>query len=296
MVRRVRAAPVLPSPGVAFGPDYVRRLERLVVRLHSARERREGAGKSSLIGVGAEFVGYRPYRPGENLRNLDWNLLARLDRPFVRVARREASESWAILLDTSASMGVGVPGKLQSAAEIATAIAAIGLRLGATVELLTSDEGPPRSFVLRKKVQLPAWMAFLEDERAGGERGLAALVAEPARVRDAGRVFALGDFLDLAPEEFLKLARRGRELFAVQVLAPEELAPEAELGAVEWVDAESGARHTLEVDKRTRDRYERELGRRLEAWRSACGRHRAAYGCWPSTQPFEDVCTALLSP
>ncbi|MEM7309240.1 MAG: DUF58 domain-containing protein [Planctomycetota bacterium] len=292
----------LPSPGVRFGDDFLGRVERLVARVRSARERREGSGKGSLQGVGAEFLGYRPYRPGENLRAVDWSLFARLDRPFVRVARREASERWAVLVDRSASMAVGRPGKLQAAAELATAIASLGLTVGASVELVLSPgagAGRPRSLLLRKKVELPSWLAFLEEARAEGDRGVAALVQEPARFRGAGRVFVLGDLLDLEHDALFGLARRGRELLCAQLLAPEELTPstagDGELGrALVWVDAESGARHALELDARTRDRYEAVLRRRLERWRVACARHRVAFGTWSSATPFEDVCTGLF--
>lgn len=264
-----------------------------MARVRGARERREGAGNATLQGVGAEFVGYRPYRPGENLRALDWNLYARLDRPFVRVARREASESWAILLDASASMGVGVPGKLQAGAELATALAGLGLGLGASVELIISGDAP-RSMLVRKKVQLPGWLSLLEQVRASGTAGLGALIENPARFRSAGRVFAIGDLLDVESRALFSLARRGRELLCAQVLAPEELAPDEAASAVVWVDAESGERHRLELDRGIREGYERELGEALEAWRAAAARHRVGFGSFSSDTPFEEICAALL--
>jgi uncharacterized protein (DUF58 family) len=296
----VTASPsLLPSPGVAFGTDYLRRLGRLVARLSAARERREGAGSARLFGVGTEFVGYRPYRPGEDPRQLDWNLYARLRRPFVRVNRREASEHWALLVDSSASMGVGVPGKLQCAAETATAIAACGLRAGAIVDLWTSGEG--RFFRLRKSSELAGWMTLFEEERAQGERGVAALLRESARVRGAGRVFVLGDLLDLEPAALVSLVRRGRELFFSQILALEELAPSRGdgaggmvEGAVEWVDPETGEETVVEVDRRARAGYEKLLAGKLEAWGSACARHRATFGCWASATPFEAIVKELF--
>ena len=118
----------LPCPDVHLGKEYLRRLERFSLRFAAGLERREGAGRAGLLGAGEEYVTSRPYRPGEDLRHLDWDLLARLDRPYIRVSRREAAESWSLWIDTSASMGVGPPGKLQMAAEVAGGIAAAGLR------------------------------------------------------------------------------------------------------------------------------------------------------------------------
>lgn len=288
---RSRSAPRLPSPRVRFGPDYLQRLGRLVVRLATAGERREGAGRASLFGVGAEFVGFRPYRPGDDLRRLDWSLYARMHRPFVRVARREASERWAVLVDASASMGVGRPGKLQRAAEVATAIAALGVKQGAAVELLVSDRSDV--LVIGKQGELAGWMRTLEAVVAQGEGGLARLVAASARFRGAGRVFLLGDLLDLEPRQALSLMRRGRELACARILAPEELVPVVDQ-AVEWIDAETGERRSMHVDRARAAAYERLVSRSLESWRTACARHRAVYGAWSSTTPFETIAQALF--
>ncbi len=291
---RTSAAPD-SAGGIRFDADLRRRLGSFALRVRGARERREGAGGARLFGVGTEFVGHRPYRPGEDLRLFDWQLYARLRRPFVRVARREASEHWAIALDTSASMGVGASskqlGKLQSAAEVASAIAVSAIAVGASVELWTS--GRARLFRMQKKADLSAWLAFLEEESAEGGDGLSALLAEPARVRAAGRVFLLGDFLDVEPPALFGLVRRGRELFCGQVLARSELTPQVG-GAVEWLDPETEERYAVERTAENVERYERALAERLEGWRAFAARHRARFITWSSERAFEEVTTELL--
>jgi uncharacterized protein (DUF58 family) len=284
----------LPSPGVRFGASFVRRLEALVLRLAAARELREGQGAARIHGVGEEFAGYRPYRPGEDLRQLDWNLLARLDQPFVRVERREAAESWCVLVDASASMGVGAPGKLQLAAELACAVACVGLRSGAHARVVASSTQGPRAFHLRRKSDLPALFLFLEATRAEGDAGLASLTAGRVAPHDAGRVFVLGDLVDVEPEDVGALFRRGRELFVAQVLAPEELRPEGADGVL-WVDPESGARVSCALDRSTRTAYERELEALLETWREWCARHSVPYTLAASATPFEDVARTWLA-
>ena len=69
----------------------MRRLERFAARAKLARERREGAARSALYGPGAEFAGYRAYRPGDDPRRIDWDLLARSGRHYVRTTRREVA-------------------------------------------------------------------------------------------------------------------------------------------------------------------------------------------------------------
>jgi uncharacterized protein (DUF58 family) len=285
--------PRVPCPGVAFGPDFVRRLERLTLRISAARERREGQGRAALAGGGEEFLGYRPYRAGEDLRRLDWDLMARLDRPYVRVTRREAAERWAVLVDGSASMGVGPPGKLQAAAELAAALACVALRQGAQLEVRVSGPPPARMFRMRRKGDLPGLLGFLQEQRAAGVAGIAALLAEQRLPGDCGRVFVIGDLLDLEPAAVLRLAAPGRALFAAQLLAPLELAPPAG-AAVEWLDPEGGERLALDVDASTLAEYEGRLEARLEEWASIAARHGVRYGLWRSDRPFEEIAQELL--
>ncbi|MCP3918163.1 MAG: DUF58 domain-containing protein [bacterium] len=287
------STPALQCPGVRFEAGFLRRLERLAVRLVAARNRREGGGSAALAGGGDEFVGYRPYRPGEDLRRLDWNLYARLDAPYVRVTRREASERWALLLDSSASMGVGPPGKLQAAAEIACGLACVGLRQGAEVLVASEPASDGASVgVARRATDLPGLIGFLESRRARGDAGLARLCRERAFPADCGRVFMIGDLLDVEPSDVLGLRRPGRELFVVQVLAPLELAPPA--GAIEWHDPEGAGHVMVEVDGASRAAYERALELRLEAWDELAARHGIRFRVASSAEAFEDVVRGVL--
>ncbi len=262
------------------------------MRLSAARELREGAGSASLLGHGEEFAGYRPYRPGEDLRQLDWSLFARLDRPFVRVTRREAGETWAVLLDASASMGVGPPGKLQRAAECALALSSLGLRFGARVRLLASGTPHARELNLRTREDVGAAHELLVELRAQGREGLAQLLGGARRLSDCGRVFLLGDLFDVEPHVLTDLRRGARQVFAMQLLAPQELAPR--LGARRWWDPEGADQLELEVDAQLLAAYEARLEAELEAWRDAAVRHGMRYTCRATTVPFEDLVRELV--
>jgi uncharacterized protein (DUF58 family) len=298
MAARARErTPELPCPSVRFEPDFPRRLQRFAERFAAARERREGSAAASLAGGGHEFVAYRPYRAGEDLRALDWNLLARFDRAYVRVTRREAGERWLVLFDASGSMGAGPPGKLQRAAEVAAALAASALRLSAEVALVAvgADASTPRRaiFESRKRSELPDVLSFLERQRAVA--GAASSVLEHAAVdlRGAARVFVLGDLASIAPRDVLARVRAGSEWTLVQILAPLELDPALD-ERVEWWDPESGERLALSVDERLRASYATELEARLESWRSACAAHRVGYACSSSALAFEDILQRAL--
>jgi uncharacterized protein (DUF58 family) len=269
--RGASAGPV--GEPVALGPSFVARLGALRVRLEAARRAREGAGRSSLPGAGQDLVGFRPYRPGEDLRQLDWNLLARHERPFVRVTRREAGERWAVVLDASASMGVGEPPKLQRAAECAAALVALGQARGAQVELLVS--GP----------EVPASVGVLVGPRDGLDAVLGAL-------EGLTRVLVLGDLADLGPGDVLGMRRGGRELRLCQLLAPEELDPP--LGGALLVDPEGGEPLRLEVDEGRRRAYQLALEAELEGWRELAGRHGFRHAGRSTAEPFEVLVEELL--
>ncbi len=291
---------VLFSPRVQFAPDFLSRVSALLLRLAAAREVGEGAGRSRVLGAGEEFASYRPYRPGEDLRQLDWNLLARLDRPFIRVTRREAEERWVILLDQSASMGVGSPGKLQLAAELTAALAAVGDRLGVEVQVQWTSDPDPRAAIHPGRSGLRALLEALEGREASGTEGLFERINSGFRLAGAGRLFLIGDLLDLELAQLAPFLGRGRGLALVQIFAPHELNPLAPEGglrsgqAVRWWDPESSTELEVELSPESVAAFEGELTGRLEAWAQAANRHGFSFGSCSSHSAFEDVLTELF--
>ncbi|MFN0007628.1 MAG: DUF58 domain-containing protein [Planctomycetota bacterium] len=278
---RTGATRSLPCPGVRFEEGFARRLEAFGTRLAAARERRESGGMARATGGGAEFVGYRPYAPGDDPRTIDWNLMARSQRAWVKVSRREAGERWFVALDTTASMGVGPPGKMQRAAEVAAALASLAVAAGAQARIVAAS----RAFEVRRRPDLVGLLAFLETLRAEGPRLERPL---PRVSPETSRVFLVGDLRDTTPEEVLGLRQPGRELALVQLLAPIEIVPPLE-GAVQWWDPEANAVLALEIDGATRRAYETELERELEVWRAACARRGVPYSCSSSASTFEEI-------
>jgi len=283
-------ARALPCPGVSVGSEFLQRAHSLSVRIKVKGELSEEGGHGASLSGGEEFVGHRPYRGGEDLRRLDWNLWARLRQPFVKVTRREAGEEWAVLIDASASMGVGPPGKLQRAAEVAGALAVLGLARGARVRLFASSGA---ELDMAKESAAGELLKYLNGLRAEGSVGMRGLVEQAAKFRSANRVFLIGDLLDLSPAQALALVRKGRSLAAVGLLAPLEFEP-ASLGRIEWWDPEEEQRLVLNVGQKTLQKYEMTLSVHLDRWREAAARHRASFGCWDTKVAFEDVVRDVL--
>src|SRR5690606_29435590 len=114
-------APPLPS-------DFMHRLDRLdVMSRKMLRGRQQGERRSKKKGQSVEFADYRNYVVGDDLRRIDWNLYARLDKLFLRLFMEEEDLSVSIVVDTTASMDYGDPGKLLYAKRVAAALGYIGL-------------------------------------------------------------------------------------------------------------------------------------------------------------------------
>lgn len=274
---------------VRFLDDYARRLARAKARVRAARERTEGRGPAGLFGAGEEFVGFRPYALGEDLRHLDWSLLARSDRAYVRVMRRESSEHWLVRLDATASMGAGAPSKLQLGAELALALGALGLDAGASVRVEIVTGGRVASaLTVRSRPALVRLRALLESTCADGTHAHA-----PLRARhSAQRVFVIGDCADAETAALLAAVPPRTELAIVQLVARHELVPPA--GQARWIDPETGESLALDVDDASRAPYAARLGAEFERWRAACAR-RGVQHAWIATDtPFELALARIL--
>src|SRR5207248_7482695 len=109
-------------------PDFLARLEQLeLVSRKIFLGRMKGERRSKRKGQSAEFADYRNYVVGDDLRFLDWNLYARLDRLFLRLFVEEEDLHFSLLIDNSLSMDFGSPTKLHYAKQVAAALGFIGL-------------------------------------------------------------------------------------------------------------------------------------------------------------------------
>ena len=108
--------------------EFLRRIDRLRIRSRGVfRGEFKGERRSLNRGTGVEFADYRVYEIGDDLRYVDWNVYARLDRLFIKLFRAEEDLPINILLDNSKSMGFGQPTKLACAKQVAAALGYVGL-------------------------------------------------------------------------------------------------------------------------------------------------------------------------
>jgi uncharacterized protein (DUF58 family) len=238
-----------------FDDRFLRKLESLViaVRRLSAGQMR-GTRRSRRVGAGIEFADHRDYVAGDDLRYLDWNLYGRLERLALRVYEEDEDLSIDVLVDASASMATGAPAasKLDLALQVGAALGYVGLaNLDRVAVTALGDEAPAALPPARGKARILPILRQLDGVRAAGRTALGAGVrALLARRREGhrGLVILISDFYDPAGyRPALDLLRHHKlEVAAIQISAPEELAPSLR-GDVRLRDVETGETRELTI-------------------------------------------------
>jgi len=222
-----------------------------------------GVHVGARAGAGTLFRDHRPYAEGDDLRTLDWNVLARHDVLVTKQYEAEEAVRVVLLLDASASMAAGGRERLRAAARALAVVGAVALGRGDVVDFLSVPGGKRRSF--RGRVALPSLLEALDAVEPGGRTDLAAgFRAGLAGIRGRALAAVASDFLDprgaAAGIDFLR--RLGWEVRALHPVAPADLAPPPE-GRVLLVDAETGEERVVEVTAGVRRRIEAAASRRL---------------------------------
>src|SRR6202451_796310 len=120
--------PDTPTTLSLLDPKFLAQLEQLeLVTKKIFVGRMKGERRSKRKGQSVEFADYRNYVVGDDLRFIDWNLYARLDRLFLKLFLEEEDLSFYILIDTSASIDFGNPNTLLYLKRVAAALGYIGL-------------------------------------------------------------------------------------------------------------------------------------------------------------------------
>jgi uncharacterized protein (DUF58 family) len=289
-------------------PDFVRKLDRLdFISRRVLAGRMKGERRTKRRGESIEFADFRDYAAGDDLRRLDWNVYARLDRLFLKLFLEEEDLSVYILLDASASMGFGEPSKLDFAKRLAAALGYIGLSRGNRVvaasfqggvsdDGLTSEAELSAPAPIRGKGGAARLFGFLEGLDPGGETDLrGALRRFTAANARPGLAIVLSDLLDRRGfEDALKLLQARRmEVFLIHVLSRAELDPEL-AGELRLVDLEDQDKVDLSASRPLLKQYKKTVERFLGLARDYCLRHAMGYLLVTTEQPFEDLVLKVL--
>ena len=259
-----------------------------------------GLHRSPFRGFSVEFTEHRAYQPGDEPRYLDWRILARSDRLFVKQFEEETNLRAMILLDASRSMSWrGAPDRLtkrEYAQRLAAALGLILLRQRDATGLITFDDAVRE--VVAPRVKSGQWRRLLRGivalPEGRGTAAEAALRQVTSLLVRRGLVVLISDLLldrDLALVALRFLRHRGHQVVVLHLMDPAERAlagpPE-----VRFRDPESDASLVVrprELARAYRDAVQREIA----AWRSACRRHGIAYHDVMTDEPFGRVLRRL---
>ena len=281
-----------------LSPALLEQLERLeLVSRKIFRGRLKGERRSRRKGQSVEFADFRNYVSGDDIRFIDWNIYARLDRLFLKLFLEEEDLHFFTLIDASASMDFGSPTKLHFAKQLAAALGFIGLCRADRVklEVLGASRlrpGPP----LRGRRDVWRMLEYLEGVTPGQNVPLADGLREFClRNKGQGILLLISDLLDKnGYENGLRfLLTQPLDVYVVHVLSREEIEPDLR-GDLKLVDCEDADFAEISVSRPLLQRYQRTLASFLDGAREFCLRRGISYLMAPAETPVERVVTDYL--
>jgi uncharacterized protein (DUF58 family) len=278
--------------------DFLHKLEQLeLVSRKIFIGRMKGERRSKRRGTSVEFADHRPYVVGDDLRFIDWNILIRLDRLFLKLFEEEEDLHVHILVDCSRSMEFGEPTKLQYAKQVAAALAFVGLINHDRVVISTLGEDLVSSMpAARGRDSFWRVVAFLDEVQPGGVGNLGrALKSFALRNPSKGVAILISDLLDKHGFEpgIRCLAANQMDAYVIQLLAAEEVRPEL-AGDLRLVDCEDGDVAEVTISAPLLKRYRANLDAYCGTIKEFCTRRGVAYLFVDNQVPFERLVLTYL--
>lgn len=279
-------------------PQFLARLEQLeLVSRKIFLGVMKGERRSKRKGQSVEFADYRNYVKGDDLRFLDWNLYARLDRLFIRLFMEEEDLHLYVLIDNSLSMDFGTPTKLHYAKQVAAALAFVGL--------VNMDRVAVEAFNDRLTQSMPAargrrslWRVFdflNKIEPAGPSNLRESLRTFSLRSSGKGIVILLSDFMDKGGyEDALRyLVARQYDIYLIHVLSQEEIEPDL-MGDLKLIDAEDFDEAEVTVGGPLIKKYKQNLAAYRAALQDFCLKRGMTYLFTSNQVPFDRLVLTYL--
>ncbi len=279
-------------------PEFLKQLDPFYIRANrSFRAKFRGERRSLNRGIGMEFADYRVYEPGDDLRHVDWNIYARLDRLFIKLFHTDEALPLTLLIDNSRSMDFGSPTKLMCVKQVAAALGYIALAHADSVTIYTCAERLfPVLPLISSKSQFSRLTSVLEAITGSGQTRLMDCLKQfQMYQRHAGRVVLLSDFLDPGgyADGLKLLAGRGFSITAIHVVSPEEIDPiihsESTPPDGDWLveDAETGETKAVTINAETLAQYRNQQQTFCENLQRFCGDRGVGYTQLKSDIPIE---------
>jgi uncharacterized protein (DUF58 family) len=288
-----------PRDEELLSPDFMTRLERLEILSRKIFiGRMKGERRSKRKGESVEFADYRNYVVGDDLRFLDWNIYARLERLLLKLFMEEEDLNVSILFDVSKSMDWGDPHKGLYVKRVAAALAYIGLvnydRLslyGYSSKLVHEMRG------IRGRRLIGQVVPFLRDLPFEGTSDFTAVGRHFAlRHKGKGVVIVLSDFLDKGGYAggLRYLLSRDLDIYVVQTLAPDRNRDPTLVGDLRLRDVEDDDTAEVTISKPLLDKYKANLQAYCTELKEHCTRRGITYLFASTRVPFDVLVMSYL--
>ncbi len=283
-----------------FDPATLSKISNLSLRARYVVEGTlAGIHKSPHKGSSIEFLEHKEYSPGDEIKHIDWKVLGRSDKYYLKQFEDETNLRAYILLDTSGSMGYGSGAmtKLEYATTMAACLCYLLLMQSDAVGVLLFGEGveqyiPPRA----KSNHLQVLLEALQGLKAQGKSHLVQVLGNFAE-RDPRRslIILLSDLFDDVKEvskHLKQLRQRNNEIALFQVLDSDEL--EFPFGELTLFQSMEDATQVLAEPRAVRDAYQAELARFLEEIRQSCLENQIDYWLINTSTPIDRALLGYL--
>jgi uncharacterized protein (DUF58 family) len=279
-------------------PQFLTKLEQLeLVSRKIFLGLMKGERRSKRKGQSVEFADYKNYVKGDDLRFLDWNLYARLDRLFIRLFQEEEDLHLYLLVDNSLSMDFGTPTKLHFAKQVAAALAFVGLvNMDRVVVEAFNDRLTQSMPAVRGRRSLWRVLDFLQKVEPAGPSNLReALRTFSIKSSGKGVVILLSDFMDKnGYDDALRyLVARQFDVYCVQVLSQEEIEPEL-LGDLKLVDCEDDDEAEITASALLLKKYKQNLAAFQAELQSHCSKRGITCLFTSNQVPFDRLVLTYL--
>jgi uncharacterized protein (DUF58 family) len=282
-------------------PEVIRQVARLDLRAKFIVEGfLSGLHASPFHGFSVEFSEHRKYTPGDDLKDLDWNVYAKTDKYYLKKFQAETNLTGYLVMDLSASMAYTYRQELtkfEYAICLAAALGYLMIHQQDPVGLVTFDTQirtslPPHS----KRTQLGQILAVLANLKPSGKTDIPTCLQQlAALMRGKGLVMLFSDLLT-DPEPLVRslhlLRHRGHEVILFHILDEAEVKFPFE-GVVEFEDPEGGDKMTLDA-RGMRDDYQQSIEAFRQHYRDECAKANIDYVTMDTSVSFDKALLEYL--
>lgn len=260
---------------------------------------RAGGHRSPFHGFSADFQQHRPYRVGDDLKYLDWKILARTDRLYSKQFRETTSMSVMLVLDASASMAFPEHGttKFRYASILAAALAYLISAQGDAVGLM-STSGERLAYLPARggRLHLRSLIAQIDKLHPAGSWIPDRIIARGAELlKRRGAMLVISDFYDeeeATRRELRRVASRGHDVAMLQITSPVERRFPFK-GDHEFEDLETGERRIVNANAIEAD-YRANVEGFLSRWKTSARRDGIDYALMSTDEPPEQALREYL--